>query len=457
MEQVPTSLWHPQVRLTSIGSAAMVLLAAFEAMAVTTVMPAVARDLDGEALYAVAFTATLAASVVAMVVAGRWSDVAGPVRPMITATGFFLAGLLVAGLAPTMPLFVAGRFAQGLGAGGITVTLYVLIARVYPAPLHPRVFAVFSAAWVLPAMIGPLVAGWISDLIGWRWVFLGVAILVLPAFAALWPAFAAVRGRPVETPDAPTVPTPLAVSLAVVVSISLVGIGTLAELDNLALAVPLSALGMAVIALALRPLLPAGTLRARRGLGATILFRALVSAAYFGTEVYLPLMLQREYELSASRVGLVLTVGSLSWALGSQAQARLGHRFSSVQFLVVGSGFVAAGVAIQLTTAIAGLGVAGALSGWLVGGLGMGLAFPRTSTLMLEYSTPANQGFNSSALAISDAVGGSLATAVTGLVLVAAGGGSSGFAAVFAVCLALALGGGVVARRAGPAPVAGRD
>lgn len=455
-QSTPTSLWHPQVRATSIGSLVLILLSAFEAMAVTTVMPTVALDLDGEALYSVAFSATLAASVVAMVVAGRWSDKRGPTGPLLTAVAFFLAGLVVAGTATTMPVLIVGRFLQGLGSGAITVTLYVVVARRYPAELHPKVFGMYAAAWVIPSMVGPFLAGVINDLASWHWVFLGVAVLVLPGLALLGPSLAAVRGPAPSTGDEPAqqhdranVPFWVSLVLSVIVAAGLVGAGSLAELGPGATTWAAAAVALLVVLTAARWLLPTGTLRARRGLPSTILMRGTITAAYFGTEVYLPKMLQGQYGLSASMAGLVLTVGALSWASGSAIQARLGTRADSRTLLIAGSIVVVVGIFVQLLTALLSWGPAGALSGWLIAGLGMGLAFPRISTLVLGYSNPGNQGFNSSALSIADAIGGSAATAVTGIVFVSVGVGLTSFAACFALCAFIALLNVWIAYRAG--------
>ena len=71
----------------------------------------------------------------------------------------FVLGLLIAGTAGTMPVLVAGRLVQGLGGGGLTVALYVVIARVYPPVLHPKIFAAFSAAWVIPVAGGAVRRG----------------------------------------------------------------------------------------------------------------------------------------------------------------------------------------------------------------------------------------------------------------------------------------------------------
>ena len=145
--------------LTTVGSWSLVFLAAFESLAVTTIMPIVTEDLDGRALYSLAFAATIAAGVVGMVVAGGWADSRGPAMPLLTAIGLFAAGLIIAGTAGSMGVFVAGRFLQGLGAGGQTVALYVLIAKVYPPVTHIRIFGAFASAWVLPSMVGPVRGG----------------------------------------------------------------------------------------------------------------------------------------------------------------------------------------------------------------------------------------------------------------------------------------------------------
>src|SRR6478735_8296060 len=144
-----------------------------QALAVTTVMPVVSADLDGDALYAVAFAGTLATSVIGMVAVGAWCDRGGVLAPLSTAVGLFVVGLLISGLALTMP---------ALGTGGQTVALYVVVARVYPGAMHGRVFAAFSAAWVVPSLIGPFLAGAVTEYLHWRWVFLGGAALTVVAF-----------------------------------------------------------------------------------------------------------------------------------------------------------------------------------------------------------------------------------------------------------------------------------
>ena len=150
-----SALWAPDRRATTIGLVILVTIAAFEALAVNTALPTIARDLHGGAFYSWVFTAMLAASVVGTVLSGKLSDRYGPAPGLLTGPVLFLAGLLVAGFAPTMPVLLAGRVLQGFGAGAQIVALYVLIAAVYPVGDRPAAFGALSAAWVVPGLIGP--------------------------------------------------------------------------------------------------------------------------------------------------------------------------------------------------------------------------------------------------------------------------------------------------------------
>jgi len=195
---VPESagLFHRSYLLVTLGACALVFLAAFESMAVTTIMPLVSRELGGAALYALAFAGPLATGVIGMVAAGSWSDRRGPVGPLFAAVALFVLGLLIAGTAGSMAALVAGRLVQGLGGGAMTVSLYVVVARVYPQVLHPKIFAAFSAAWVIPSLVGPFAAGLVAQLASWHWVFLGVVGLVVPALLMIVPAVRGLRGMP---------------------------------------------------------------------------------------------------------------------------------------------------------------------------------------------------------------------------------------------------------------------
>lgn len=427
--------------LATVGACALVFLSAFESLAVTTIMPLVSRDLDGASLYALAFAGPLATGVMGMVAAGNWSDRRGPAAPLYSSVALFVAGLLIAGMAGTMEILVLGRLVQGLGGGAMTVALYVLVARVYPPELHPKIFAAFAASWVVPSLVGPFAAGVVAQLSSWHWVFLGVVGLVVPALLMVVPA---VRGMSSE-PPAEMVPWAFGrMGWAALAAVAVLGLNLSAEVPGVGGVIAVVALVLAVVAV--RPLVPRGTLTARRGLPSVILVRGLASAAFFGAEVYLPYLLTERYSFTPTFAGLTLTGAALAWAGASAIQGRLGTRLADDLAIKIGASLVLVAIVLTLVTAALALSAAVAIGGWILAGGGMGLMYPRLSVMTLALSTEENQGFNSAAMSISDSLGGALSLAATGLVF-AAFTTTNPFAAVFALTAVIAVVGVLMAPR----------
>lgn len=442
----PRGIYSARYLWVTIGTCSLVFLAAFESLAVTTIMPLVSADLDGASLYALAFAGPLASGVVGMVVAGNWADRNGPVAPLITSVAAFIAGLLLAGTAIDMGMLVAGRLVQGLGSGAMNVALYVVVARIYPPALHAKIFAGFAAAWVVPSLVGPFAAGVVAELTSWHWVFLGVVGLVLVAMLMVVPALRMLRGgREATAADRPRWAV-APIVWAVLAATAVLGLNLSAQLDGAVVGV---VAGMAVILalVAVKPLVPRGTLRAVRGLPTVILVRGLIAAAFFGAEVYIPYLLTDQYDFSPAFAGLALTGAALTWASASWLQGRLGDALSHVRAMWIGTLLVLLSILVAIVTAAAGLSPAILIVGWLLGGAGMGLMYPRLSVLTLAYSSERDQGFNSSALSISDSLSAALALASTAIVFDAllGAGGAWPFAGCFALsaaiaCVAIAVG-----------------
>ncbi|MGH3836122.1 MAG: MFS transporter, partial [Pseudonocardiaceae bacterium] len=185
---VRPELFGPGRRKTTVGLLLLISMVAFEAMGVGTAMPALVADLGALPLYAWPFVAFMAAGVFGTVLGGRWCDLAGPRIPLVAAPVLFGAGLLVAGTAAGMSQLLVGRVLQGLGAGCLTVAVYVLISMVYPERARPAVFGLMSSAWVLPSLIGPPVAGVVTERLSWHWVFLGLVPVVVLAVGLVVPS-----------------------------------------------------------------------------------------------------------------------------------------------------------------------------------------------------------------------------------------------------------------------------
>ncbi len=445
-------------RSLSIGMVALIMLVAFEYLAVATAMPRVAGELGGLSLYGLAFSGPLATSVVAIVLGGRWCDVKGPVVPLWTGVLAFAGGLVLAGSALSMEMLIAGRALQGFGGGLVSVSIYVVVARVYPPALHPQVFSLLAAAWVIPSMIGPTITGFVVGGPGWRWVFFGIPLLAVPASVLLWRGLAG-QGRPGDAPapDAPGAPPapdasgrPAEASLVARVSWALVAAcgaaamqygGGLTGWGGTALL----AAGALVLAVTLPRLLPKGTLRAARGLPSVIAMRGLTAGAFFAAEVLVPLMLTQERGLGPAQAGAALTGSALTWSLGSWIRGRRPGR--RVLVLRLGAAMIGAGVAVTALSVVQAVPLAVCFAAWAVAGLGMGLVYPTLSVLTLELSRPGEQGVNSSALQIGESICTVVSIAVTGALFAALGGSGGAYPLCFAVAVALAVAGVVIGGR----------
>lgn len=377
---------------------------AFEALAVTAVMPLAARELRATNLFAAAFSLFAAAGIVGTIAAGELSQRAGVGRVLLVSSGLFLAGLVGAAGAPAMTVLLAARVVQGLGSGGLGATIYVLVSEVVPEQQRKRVFALLSAAWVLPALAGPALAGALAQLVSWRLVFVSVIPLVITAVGLLAPPVlhrsAAIAAR--------STPRPRRILLAAGVAACLFAMQSTATV-HVPVVVGLQIL-LAVLAIAgMTRLLPRKTLTARPGLPAVIGQRALLGAGFTIASAYLPYYIEVARRGSAVVAGAVVATGALTWALGAQLQARPLSGWSDRRCISVGSFTCLTGLALLVLAVACAEPSLTVVIAWGIGGLGMGLATPRTATALLRTSAPEKAGTNSAAFAVAESFLGALA------------------------------------------------
>ena len=183
----PTAVQRPHLPLV-LGVIGLVTLGAFENRAVGTALPTMVREFDALGSFGLANAAPNASYLISLAIAGLWSDRRGPIPTLrVGAIAFALAQLLV-GTATAMPMVVAGRLLSGFAEGLLDVSLMVLVARALPAVLRPRMFSLFAAMWILPSVLGPVLTGVVTEQFGWRWVFLGAVVLLVPSWMLLGPA-----------------------------------------------------------------------------------------------------------------------------------------------------------------------------------------------------------------------------------------------------------------------------
>jgi MFS family permease len=298
--------------------------------------------------------------------------------------------------------------------------MYVLITRAYPEDVRAKAFSVLSAAWVVPALVGPLIAGWLADEVTWRVVFWLVPVVVVLPAVLLLPRLPDYQGGSVP----PDTRRRLTAGIAAM-------LGLLALQDGVLRHSPLGILealaGLVVLVLAARVLLPAGALRFARGLPSSVMMRGIVAAAFFSAEVFVPLALVEIRGTSTTIAGLILASSSVVWSVGSYLQSRLPGQQDRAPAVRVGAGIITLGLATLPLVLLTDLPPWIAVLSWALGALGMGLTVPSVSVQVMRLSPAEQQGVNASAIQIVDAVGVVVAVSILGIIHAAAvdGGGAT--------------------------------
>jgi MFS family permease len=453
-------LWSSGRRALTLGLVLNVTIVASEALAVSTIMPIVARDLGGLDLYGWVFSGFFLGNLLGIVVAGILIDRGSLAGPFALGIGLFSFGLLVGGLAPSMPVLVAARVIQGFGAGAIPAVAYVSIGRALPEPLRPRMFATLSTAWVVPGVIGPSLAGIVAETLHWRLVFLGLLPLIAISAALTYPAIRSVAPAPAVAEEEHRVAQDARRRLPLA-SVLVVGAGmVVAGLSNVGPApVVLVALGLLIGTPAFARLTPPGTLVARPGLPSAVLLRGFLTFAFFCSDAYVPLAVQVWRGYPAIVSGLVFTASTLTWTGGSWILAHRIERFGPRRFLAAGFSVLLIGLVGFATILVPTVPIVVATVTWGIAGLGMGLSYSVLSLVVLRWAAPGEQGAATAGLQLSDVLGTSLGTGLGGA-LVAAGlrAGSPGWvglAETFAVSAGVAIVGLLLTRRFLPRASAG--
>jgi len=441
----PPGVFAAEVRALTIGLVFTITLVGFEALAISTVMPVVSRDLGGLGLYGWVFSGFFLGNLIGIVIAGDRADRSGLAAPFAFGLALFAGGLLAGGLAPGMGVLVSARVAQGLGAGAIPAIAYVAVGRGYPPRLRPRVFAIFSSAWVVPGLVGPAASGAIADHASWRYVFLGLlplvalaGIMTLPSLRR-FPATAAMErteGRNL-----------LALQIATGAGLVLAGAST----GGVLVRAPLAVAGVIIGFRAFARLVPDGTLKLSPGLPAAVLVRGILTFSFFGADAYVSLALTSTRGTSTAVAGLALTAATLAWAAGTWTQERLVYRTGPRRLVRLGFGLVVCGIAGLGATMFSTVPLTAGIAAWAVAGFGMGLAYSPISLTVLALVQAGREGASAASLQLCDVLGIALGTGASGAAV--ATGDAAGMAprsmllVAFGVCAVVAVAGGGAARR----------
>lgn len=172
--------------LTVAGLVLSLLLAALDQTIVGTAMPRVVAELRGFEHYAWVTTAYLVTSTTVVPIVGRLSDLYGRRRFLLGGVAFFLLASMLCGLAQDMTQLIVFRGLQGIGGGILTATIFAAISTLFPPAQRARFQGAFGAVFGLASIVGPLIGGYLTDSLSWRWVFYVNLPVGLIALAVLW-------------------------------------------------------------------------------------------------------------------------------------------------------------------------------------------------------------------------------------------------------------------------------
>lgn len=320
-------------RLITAGIMTGMFLAALEATVIGTAMPTVVAALGGMEHYSWVFSAYLLTSTVTVPLWGKLSDLYGRRLFYQIGIALFLGGSILCGLSRTMPQLVAWRAVQGLGAGALVPLGMTIIGDIYTLRERARMQGLFSGVWGLSSVVGPLVGGFITDALSWRWVFFinlpfGVAAAAIIGFALVEP-------RRTEHPSIDYAGATTLTAAVTLLMLALVEGGDPSQLlrpRNIAIFLTTAALVAAFVAIERRarePIIPLDLLR-NRVVAVAVIVGFLAGAAMFGAISFVPLFAQGGLGATATQAGTLLTPLMLSWVLmsivGGRLMLRTGYR-----------------------------------------------------------------------------------------------------------------------------------
>lgn len=352
-----------------------IFLAGIDGTAVGPIMPMAIEDLGGSDLYAWAFAAYMLTTAMSMPVWGPGSDRWGRRRTFLAGVAVFVVGSLLCGLAPNMPLFIAARALQGIGAGAIFSLPFIVLAVVYPPERRARALGVVASAWAISSVAGPIVGTAIVTHMSWRWVFLvNLPVGLLASYLVLRGMRESVGDRRGRFDVLGSVLVGAAGATLITAFVNL-GEGHTSWREA-ALIVGSAALFAAFLwheNRAPSPILPLNLFQAR---GYSVATAASILSAFvaFGLMAYLPLETEAIFH-DPLPVGIVVGTFTIGWSGASLSAGRVIHRTGERIFALSGMVALAAGLSSLGpafgTERVGMIAAAAALTG-----LGMGLMTP---------------------------------------------------------------------------------
>jgi EmrB/QacA subfamily drug resistance transporter len=416
-----TKMTHREVLEALSGLLLGMLVAILSSTVVSTALPRIIADLGGsQSAFTWVVTATLLALTVTTPIWGKLADLFDRKLLVQSALVIFVAGSIVAGFAQSTGWLIACRAVQGVGAGGLTALVQVILSDLVSPRERGRYMGYLGAVMAVGTVAGPLVGGVLTDTLGWRWCFfVGVPIAAVALVVLQKTLHLPVRRREAR------IDYPGAALLAAGVSLLLIWV-SFAGIQfgwgswQTAVMVPASLVLLALAVLAMRhaaePLIPLALFR-NRTVGLAVIASVAVGIAMFGTSVFLSQYLQIAKGESPTAAGL-LTIPMMLGVMG--ASTIIGRVITRTgrykRWMVLGTALLTVGLllmgTIDETTNLVELGVF-----MFAIGAGVGMVMQNLVLVVQNTLQPTELGSGSALVAFFRSLAGAVGVAALGAVL----------------------------------------
>ncbi|MEI8306249.1 MAG: MDR family MFS transporter [Chloroflexales bacterium] len=408
-----------RVVLITIGVMMSLFMASMESTVIATAMPTIVSQLGGLANYSWVFAIYMLTSTTAGPIFGKLSDIYGR-RPLyMVAISLFLGGSLLCGMSMSMPMLIAARAVQGLGAGGLQPLAFIIVGDIFTFEQRTKMQGLFSGVWGVSSVIGPLIGGFLVDQISWHWVFLINIPPGLVAGALVWTAWkdpARAEGK------RPAIDYVGAALLSVDVVALLLGLNDLSSPVGWGLLAAAALITVILVAVEWRaeaPILPVRMIMRDRMFAVACAHGMLAGWVLFGSMAYVPLFVQGVLGTSATQAGSTLTPMLLGWVITSIIGSRLLLRISYRSLAITGMiGFVLG--TFLLSRVRPDMSQLELMVSLTLMGFGMGASIPAFLIAVQSSVARSELGSATATVQFSRTIGGTLGVAVLGVLLATA-------------------------------------
>jgi EmrB/QacA subfamily drug resistance transporter len=406
--------------LATIGVMLALLLAALDQTIVGTALPRIVAELNGLDRYSWLITGYLVASTVVVPIAGKLGDLFGRKPFLIAGMAGFVAASALCGVAQDMNQLIIFRIIQGLFGGMLFASAFTVLGDIYSPAERARIQGLFGAVFGLSSIIGPVVGGFLTDNLGWRWVFyvnlpVGlIGVLVVAAFLPFVRTKASWRDIDFVGSGALAAGLiPVLVALSVAKDQGWTSFEVLGLLGfGLAMLVAFFIIERRVK----EPIVPFQLFK-NRAFAVSMVVGFFAALGMFGMIIFVPLELQGVLGVSVTNSGLLLTPMMLGLIVSSVLTGQLIPRIKHYHYLgTIGIGLMMVGLYLMAQTTTATTQTSITIDIVLVG-LGLGVTMPLYINAVQSALPMRYLGVGTSQFQFWRNVGGTVGAAVLGTIL----------------------------------------